>query len=276
MNNVVKTTLFLLTFLFLFNGCSKNLEDSELKAEAKKLKQIYSEKIDEKIKKNVGYAVRFAGNKVIADAIVEGDCVKAGKEMNRLVDSVHLETGGESLKLHAHTANIQSLIRHWEGEDSKQHRENLKYFRHSIKYAQEQDNVFVGFEVDRGGLLLRAVAPIKSESRIIGSIESIQGVESIVEDLKANDELLIFFMNKNRLSIATGLKQSPGVNELVVAQKEYNSELLEALNEVDLHCLYTKNYVLQSGYLMTGIEIFDISGVNSGLVVLAKKLKDIR
>lgn len=258
-----------MVFALFLGACSDEKLSEKLQNASKDLKLKYAAEIDKLISLNISNVKKLADNETLKAAFRDEDQGIAARELIKFSDSV---SSYEDLKFHAHTKDIRSFVRHWNIDVSG---DDLAYFRHSIKYAKKRKDIIVGFEVGRIGLTLRAISPVMDGDEYLGSIESILGLDSVVAEMAKQGETLLFFMNGRRSAISDMLQDRPAVHGLVLSQKDYNPEVLDILKDLDIFELYTEDYIVRENYLITAIEIDDISTICCGLVVLAKHLDGI-
>ncbi|MCD8567259.1 MAG: hypothetical protein LRY50_02505 [Geovibrio sp.] len=78
----------------------------------------------------------------------------------------------------------------------------------------------VVFEIGFAGLSHRAIVPIFHQGEYIGSMEFIQGVNDIVEELKEREIDVLMLMDQKYLDIAEEARENPKMGRYVVAQKK--------------------------------------------------------
>lgn len=261
-------------FCFIFTGCTENqYSEKQLGEASAKMKDYYLTEMDHKTVLGIDTVRYLAERSEIQDALAAEDESIAVDLIEETERSIRDSTKHSDFQLHAHTAQKNCMFKHWKDANDS---ECFILFRHSIKYAKQENDIIHGFEVGHEGLLLRAVAPVLKDDIYMGTIESLQSVASIVEDLNEENEILIFFMHENRLDVATDLKGCATCQGLAVAQEKVDTDFFESLKSVDIHKLYTEDYLVHDGYLISGVVIVDVSGLDSGVAVLGKRLSDIR
>ena len=80
----------------------------------------------------------------------------------------------------------------------------------------------VGVEIGRAGLVLRGIAPILDKDRYLGSVEFIQGLNSISLSSLKDKVYIVTIMDKKYAPIATFLKDIPTLfNSYGIVTKPY-------------------------------------------------------
>lgn len=154
--------------------------------------------------------------------------------------------------------------------------------RKSISLVKEQQKVFVGNEVTRGGLMIVSTAPLllqeegEEEAEYLGSIDFILRYNSLVyKKLNPSDtrELLVL-VDKKHSDKAPLLKDAPTVdNYFVDLGKDYiDQEFFQAVNNIDFSALREKGYLTDDKYLFTFQSIYDNDNNEIGVFLLGDSL----
>ena len=136
----------------------------------------------------------------------------------------------------------------------------MSSFRHTIVEVKRSQKPLVALELGRAGLVLRGIAPVKDGSTYLGSVEFMQGLNSIVVDGKEKQGFdLAIVMKDQYLSTATALKDAPRVGNYILAVKPeiVNPLLLKELVGQNLD--QTDRFHRSSSYFMVSIPITDYS-----------------
>ena len=167
-----------------------------------------------------------------------------------------------------HDENIVSFLRLWKldkfGDD-------LKGFRKTIIAVKNTQKPLTAIEVGRAGLVLRGISPVIESGKYLGSVEFMQGLNSIIRDGKKKNIDLLILMKKEFLSIATQIKDNPELNsQYVLASKkeDMNKDFFDELKGQDI----SKSGV-SSKYFYTSTEIKDYSGEVVAYAVVGQDLK---
>ncbi|MDX2506960.1 MAG: cache domain-containing protein [Gammaproteobacteria bacterium] len=116
------------------------------------------------------------------------------------------------------TKNIFSFVRLWKPDKSG---DDLRGFRETIVEVKNTQKPFVAIETGRAGLVLRGLSPIIDQGQYLGSVEFMQGLNSIIRDGKKKDINIVILMKKDYMKVATLLKNKPELNnDFVLASKE--------------------------------------------------------
>jgi methyl-accepting chemotaxis protein len=224
-------------------------------------------------KKNVGItnAISIATNSGVVNGLLSGDRQQTLGSLQSLSKEFKENTKFGNIKIHVHDKNVHSFIRVWKPEKFG---DDLSGFRKTILAVKESKKPLVAIEVGNAGMELRGIAPVISGGNYIGSIEFMQGLNSVIKDLKTNfDTDLIVALDNKYLDTAKELKGKPKIGEkftLAVKEDVINKELMEELNKVSFDP--QENSFTTAHFYVTLIPIKDYSGEKVGYAFSAKKL----
>lgn len=255
-------------FVFFLNN-TKNIQKRVFEQKESAFALFIKEKINTKFQVGVMNAINLAQNKYVIEALSYQDKNIAKDKINELANSLKEFSDYKNIRIHIHTADIKSFLRHWNDKSG----DDLSSFRKTIKKVKESKKPLHGIEVGKSGLVLRGLAPIFNENgAYIGSVEFIQSFESVVKDLNKNlGANLIIAMNSSLLEVADGLKDAPKIisNKYVVAQdlKNLDENLLKELASLS-ESEATQAFTTKS-YFVTKIPMFDFEGAQIGYIFAA-------
>jgi methyl-accepting chemotaxis protein len=227
-----------------------------------------------KSKDNIGLtnAINIAGDASIKKALRTGDREVAMQMLDQLTKTLKENTDYQNVKIHIHTADVRSFLRHWKPEKNG---DDLKGFRHTINKVKATQKPLVAVEVGRAGMVLRGIAPVIDNGEYLGSVEFIQGFNSIVKDAKREmDAGVLFLMNESLLDI-TFLSEAPKLAMGVLSQKEESTDkvLLKDLAKADYPI--DAPYFTTDHYFVLQTPMKDFQGEVIGRVLTAKKLTSV-
>jgi len=225
-------------------------------------------------KESVGLtnAITIASNIAVRDALRNNDRESAIAIIDTLVQNLKDNTDYNNVKIHIHTADVKSFLRHW---NKKKFGDDLSSFRQTINQVKASKKPLVAVEIGVAGMVIRGIAPVMDGDEYLGSVEFIQGFNSIVK--AAKNEMgasILFLMDKKELSIAEGLSKAPSVKLGVLSQKEEVSDmrLLEDFKSVE-----QTSEIFQSEHYFSYMQpIKDFEGKQIGAVVIAKPLESVQ
>ncbi len=238
--------------------------------EAKELRNFVKQLLEEKKSVALTEAITLSHVDSFVEALKTNNREVALKKAQEIMNDIRNNSKYKNVKIHIHTADITSFVRAWKPE---KYGDDLSGFRFTILHVKEIRKPFVAFEVGKVGLTLRGLAPIFDENEIyLGSVEFIQGLNSIVKDLRKVNSDAIILMDKKYLKIAKFLKNAPNVGNFVVSQKTdlINENLLKEVSKINFSA--SDNYFITKNYLLTLIPLKDFKNKTVGYIVAGKPL----
>ena len=246
------------------------IERSVHKKEATDLRNFVKQLLEEKKSVALTEAITLSHVDSFIQALKNNDRELALKKASQIMKDIRKNSKYKNVKIHIHTADIKSFVRAWKPE---KYGDDLSGFRYTILHVKKVKKPFVAFEVGKVGLTLRGLAPIFDENNnYVGSVEFIQGLNSIVKDLRKINSDAIILMDKKYLKIAKFLKNAPIIDNFVISQKLnlINEDLLKDLK--NLNSFSTEGFHITNNYLITLIPLKDFKNNTVGYVVAGKNL----
>jgi len=249
------------------------MEEDVYKEQSLSLSSVYQEAI--KAKENIGLtnAINISKNYDVVRALKENDRTIAIAGLGAVSKEFKENTNYKNIKIHIHDANVHSFLRAWKptkfGDD-------LSGFRKTIVDVKNTQKPLVGIELGRAGLVLRGLSPIIKNDKYLGSVEFMQGLNSIVKDARKvyNYEIAIVMKN-SYLSTATLMGSAPKIGDYVLAVKEsvVDKNFFKDLKNVDI--ANTKEHQMTEKFFVMSQEIKDYSGNVVGYAVIGNKLENV-
>ena len=253
----------------------KDIKEDVYTKETHTMKEFMQESLAEKYSVGITNAIMLSQNTVLIDALVEDDKVMAYKEASKYMKSFKEGTKFKNIKIHIHDANVHSFLRAW---NPKKNGDDLSGFRATIVEVKKTQKPLVAVEVGKAGPTVRGLAPMIKDGRYVGSIEFMQGFNSVVKHAKkAIDSSMLILLDKNKESIATSYvgKKVTRVAGMIVAQKEktIDKKLVAELKNVTLKELIkglnTPNYFVRV------YPLKDFQGHTVSYAVIAKDIATV-
>ena len=168
---------------------------------------------------------------------------------------------------------MHSFLRAWK---PKKFGDDLSGFRKTIVSVKNTQQPIVAVELGRAGLVLRGLAPVKNDGEYIGSVEFMQGLNSIVKSAKKkmNYEVAIVLDNKF-LNIASALKGKPGLNgyTLAIKEKVLNKDFFKELASIDISNRHDVQFT--ENYFVVSEPIIDFSGDVVAYALIGQNLSSV-
>lgn len=214
-------------------------------------------------------AINIAQNEAVKQALRSGDKTMAKRALDDLSAQIKANTDYKNVKIHIHTADVRSFLRHWKPEKSG---DDLSGFRHTINKVKATGKPLVAVEVGRAGMVIRGIAPIFDGETYLGSVEFIQGFNSIAKDAaKEMNSSVLVLMDEGLLNIGTALKEAPKNAMGVLSQKAEMSDMV-LFEDLKKAGAAKGDAFSTSGYFVVKRDIVDFKGEVIGRVLTAKKI----
>jgi len=243
------------------------------KKETVSLKTTYNELM--RTKKEIGLtnAINISRNYSVIRALLENNRTIAIEGLQSLSSEFKTYTNYKNIKIHIHDINLHSFVRSWKPE---KYGDDLSSFRKTIVAVKKEHKPIVAIELGRAGLVLRGLSPVMMNDAYIGSVEFMQGLNSIVKSAKKMHGFDIAIVMKNEfLPIATKLKNAPKIGNYTLAVKKnvVNADFLNNLSNVKI--AKTNIFQITDKYFTVSEPIKDFSGQVVAYAVIGNKLENV-
>jgi len=223
-------------------------------------------------KKDVGItnAITISNNYYVVKALKTNNRKLALNSLKKMLKEYKKYTKFHNIKIHIHTADIHSFLRVWK---PNKYGDDLSAFRKTLVWVKEHKKPLVAIELGRAGLVLRGISPVIENNKYLGSIEFIQGLNSISKDLMKKNIYVLIAFKKQYLNIAKFLKSAPIImQDYVLGLKKgaYSEDFYNDIKDLKL-----KKEIISSKYYATISPIKDFNGNIVAYAILGKKLDDI-
>ena len=251
----------------------KEMKEGVYSSESQTLRSVYTDLF--KAKEDVGLtnAIGIAENYYVLRALRENNRELAIDGLSSLSKKFKDNTEFNNIKVHIHDAEVHSFLRAW---NPKKFGDDLKSFRHTIKHVKETQKPLFAVEVGVAGLSLRGIAPIVENGEYLGSVEFMQGMNSIVSMAKKSHGIdVVITMDKKYLTNASSLHNAKGIGSFVLAVNEnvVSQDFMQELSTIDLT---NKEQIMRTEhYFVVSEPIMDFSGETVGYALIGKPLNAV-
>jgi methyl-accepting chemotaxis protein len=276
MKNIsIRTKVFLLSliigviFIFTLLNNISHVKKDVYKREVNSLQKILLKSIEGK--KNVGLAsvISIANDEHLSQALINNDREKAILVLAKISKKFKQSTPYKNVKPHLHTKDTVSFVRSW---NRNKYGDNLSSFRPSLLQIKKTKKPFVVFEAGRTGLVLRAIAPLfDNDHNYIGSLEFIQGLNSIAKYFDKEKYNFLCLMNNSLLHIATKAIGNKSVGKYKVSQKFIQNNFLANAQKIKINKVIKDGYLISDNYLYT----YKLIDNQTGIFLLGEKLQQV-
>ncbi len=249
------------------------LEKSVYAEQNKLLRSIYKESILSKENIGLTNAINISKNYSVVRALKENDREVAITGLASLGSEFKNNTNYKNVKVHVHDADVHSFLRAWK---PKKFGGDLSSFRKTIVSVKDTKKPLVAIELGRAGLVLRGVAPVIEDGEYLGSVEFMQGLNSIVKNAKKVYDYDIVILMKNKyLSVATLMGDAPKTGDYTLAVREsvVDKDFFNDMKNIDIANI--KNSLISSKYFSISEPIKDFSGDTVGYAIVGEKISKV-
>jgi len=238
------------------------------------MRTIYKDAIEGKYSIGITNAINISKNYSVIRALQENDREIAIEGLEFISEEFKKSTNYKNIKVHIHDADVHSFLRAWKPEKFG---DNLSSFRKTIVSVKATKKPLVAIELGRAGLVLRGIAPVVDNGEYLGSVEFMQGLNSIVKVARdGHGYEMAIVMKKSYLSTATALKSAPEVGndyKLAVKPSVVNQEFITDLKNVDISKV--DGYTITDKYFIISNPIVDFSNNIVGYAVSGEKITTV-
>ncbi|WP_419777221.1 methyl-accepting chemotaxis protein [Malaciobacter marinus] len=261
------TVLSIVIGYFTLNYYKNQLTNDVYNSIKSELSKSSKDRIKAKFDVGISNAISIANDSMIKKALVTNDRDLAIKALAKLSQSMKSNTPFKNIKVHIHTKDNHSFLRSWK---PNKFGDDLSSFRKSVVKVNNTKKAINTFEVGKAGLSIRSVVPIFSqEGEHIGSLEFMQGINSVAKAFDSNKEGFILLMDKS-LAVTNINSKDVLWNKYLISQKFINNNFLEDLKSIDLTNLLSEKLQSSEKYTYTYIDIKDFENNKVGIAISAK------
>ncbi|RLA79409.1 MAG: hypothetical protein DRG78_13015 [Epsilonproteobacteria bacterium] len=240
--------------------------------ETKSINDYMKSALSEKYAVGSTNSIMLANDSVLIDALIAQDREKALHETQLYMKSFKEGTKFKNIKIHIHDSDVRSFLRAWK---PTKHGDDLRGFRNTIVEVKKTKKPLVAIEVGKAGPTVRGVAPMFKDGEYVGSIEFMQGFNSVVKEARNSiNASSLVLLNKDMEKIATLFKKSEQsrVAGMLVAQNEstIDARFLSELSSKTLEEL--KQGTVTTNYFVRTVPLKDFHDKIIGYTVVGKDL----
>ena len=249
------------------------MKENVYKQESESLSRTYTELMSGKENIGITNAINISKNYSVVRALKENNRKIAIDGLGSISKEFKNFTNYKNIKIHIHDASLHSFLRAWKPQKFG---DDLSGFRKTVVSVKNTKAPLVAVELGRAGLVLRGVAPIIEDDEYLGSVEFMQGLNSIVKNArKVNGYEIAIVIDNNYLSTATALKSAPKIGNFTLAVKEkvVNQDFFNDLNNINI--VQTVGFQITDKYFIKSKAIKDFSGNVVAYALIGEKIESV-
>ncbi|WP_419764858.1 MAG: methyl-accepting chemotaxis protein [Arcobacter sp.] len=263
---IALTIVMLAISFFILNNKKTSIVSEVMNKTKEELQKTSETKINGKLDVGISNAISIANDSMIQNSLLENNREMAISALSNLSKKMKESTPFKNIKVHLHTKDNKSFVRSWKLD---KYGDDLSSFRQSVVKVNKEQKVVNTFEVGKAGLSIRSVVPVFANNEHVGSLEFMQGINSVAKEFDKNGDAFILFMDP-KVAIAD-ISKLERLNGYVVSQKFINKDFFEDAKNIDLKKLVSKGYIQTSKYFYTTTAIKDFEGKTLGLGLVGRK-----
>ncbi len=270
--SLIGTLLIIVSSFFLLSKAS-DIEQDVLKEKKLELVDFLNSKIQSKKDIGLSNAISIANNKDISNALENNNRDLVIDILSRIGKKFKDDTKYKNIKVHIHTKDTKSFVRGWAPEKFG---DDLSGFRDTLLEVKKTKKPFASFEAGVAGLVLRGIAPIIEDGKYNGSLEFIQGLNSVAKSFDSQGKNFLFLMDNSLLPVAKNALDAPSVANYKVSQKFVQKDFLKDAQQIDMNALLKDGYHISSKYYYTFKDVKDFEGKKLGVFLVAEDIKQVK
>ncbi|MFA6789698.1 MAG: cache domain-containing protein, partial [Arcobacteraceae bacterium] len=260
------TFITMLLGYVILNSYKKTLVEDVYTNITSSLQNTANDRIKAKFEVGISNAISIANDHDIKRALKENNRELAINALGNLSAKMKANTPFQNIQIHVHTKDNKSFLRSWMPE---KYGDDLSSFRPSVVKVNETKKAINTFESGVAGLGIRSVVPILADDgEHLGSLEFMQGINSVVKDFEKDQEGFLLLMHK---SLAIGkVDEKLLLKEYIISQKAFNETFMKAVKTLDFKTLTQKKVLSTEDYTYTFVQIKDFEDKELGIAVVAR------
>jgi methyl-accepting chemotaxis protein len=252
---------------FILNFYKASLVDQTYSDITKHLQNYTNEQINNKKDIGLTNALAIANNTAIQKALKWNSREIAINALKTLSKTYKDNTQFQNVKIHLHTKDNKSFLRNWK---PNKFGDDLSSFRASVVKVNNMLQPVNTLEVGKAGLSVRSVVPIFFKGEHVGSLEFIQGINSVAKVFDKAKDAFVLLMD-NKLAVAK-VKEKFQLQNYIISQKFINKDFINNLNNQSIDTLVKNDFSYDEKYFYTSVEIKDFNEKKLGFAVVARPL----
>ena len=221
----------------------------------------------------LSFSMALSEDGELKNALINDDETKGYEILSNISKRFKKYTHLKSLRLQMITPEFYIFARSWnEGFEGMP----LWWFRDDLDALKKNIEPKVGMETGRL-LTFKATVPIRSGKEVLGYLEVIKLVDEFVLKLRQKGIELFVLMDEHYLEKASLMRDFPLLHNYVIANRNFNQQLLNTIEMLDWDVLMRERYLYEDGILYLKEPMYNGSGKQVGiylLVVSSEVFKD--
>jgi len=272
LTSILITAIMLIIGFSILNYFKHTTELKVISQSQQELQIRLQENIQAKMDIGLTNAISMANDGRIKKTIRENERKWGIMSLKTISTKMKKDTPFKNIKVHIHTANNKSFIRSW---NTTKYGDDLSSFRKSIVAVNTTQKAINTMEVGKSGLLLRSVVPIIDDNDThLGSLEFIQGLNSVAKSFEKSKESFLSLVNKSLLQQNNAELKT--LQNYVVSQKFINNNFYNDAKNINFTELLNNKQYITDKYFYTFEYIKNFKGETLGIYLIGKPMSEMQ
>jgi len=250
---------------------SKKVEENHYIQFSDILRNYFRNKLDSQKFQALSLAIALAENKALKEALWDDDEDLGYEILSKTLMRLREYTLMSDVRAQVITTDLTIFARSWDNTYAGM---PLDIFRVDLKEIATLKKPKVAIEPGRL-LTIKATTPIMQGAKTIGYLEILQFFDKITDVLRQKHIELLVLMDEKFLDIATLMRENPTLQNFVVSNKNFNSNILKIADSIDLQKLIQQRYLYSKGYLFIVEDMLDGKGNLIGIFLMILSKTDL-
>ena len=212
----------------------------------------------------LSFSLALSADGELKNALIFEDEAKGHRILSKITQRFKKYTHLKSLRIQVLTPDFFIFARSWnEGFEGMP----IWWFRDDLRIFKENKQPKVGMETGRL-LTFKATIPIRSGDTLLGYMEVIKFIDEFTAKLRKKGIELFALMDERYLKQAELMRDFPIIHNYIVANQNYNQQVMEKVKKIDWKKLLSKNYLHYKNLLYLLEPMYNGKGTQIGLYLL--------
>ena len=274
----ISLVVMILSLASLFGGYlilnyNKNIAKEDVYSQFNnELRTMVNNKLQSKKDIGISNAVSISNDGRIKSALKNNNREEAILTLKFISEKMKESTPFKNIKVHVHTKDNHSFVRAWK---INKYGDDLSSFRASIVKVNATNKAVNTFELGKAGLSLRSVVPVRDDDNThLGSLEFMQGLNSVAKSFNKQGEGFLLLMDKNVSKVKTFSKNKM-LKNYVISQKFVKKDFLVDAKTIDFKELLAKKSIITDKFLYTYVDIKDFNNKKLGIALVGEPIEKV-
>ena len=263
---IVSLILFGLLFTLLFFG--KEKREDHIRVLGDHIVSNFQAGLSYEMADLLSFSLALSEDGKLKNALIADDEDKGYEILSNITKRFKKYTHLKSLRLQVLTPDFSIFSRSW---DKGFEGMPLQWFREDLDMLLRNQKPKVGMETGRM-LTFKASIPIRSGTNILGYLEVIKLIDEFALKLRKRGIELYALMDARYLKQATLMRDFTYINDYIIANQNFNKQLISNIQEIDWELLAQKQYSYSDDILYLLEPMYNGEGKKIGqyLLILSK------